>query len=127
MSLDAQPARWKKIDSERLKADLQFRKGDFHITNSEVQIDRGSLEVMGYVKEDTMAFSGHVEFKDQPVEALLRRLGIEELYEGSLTMEAQLYTEGKELKDLISHLDGGTNVLINKGSHKKVQCFLEDP
>ena len=125
VSLDAQPARWKNIDSERIKADLQFRKGALHINNSEVQIDRGSLELIGYVNDDTMAFSCHVDFKDQPVEALLRRLGIEELYEGSLTMEAQLYTEGKELRDLISHLGGSTNVLINKGVIRKSNVFLK--
>jgi len=125
ISLDAQPARWKKINSERLRADLLFRKGALHITHSDVQIDRGSLELMGYVKEDSMAFSCHVDFKDQPVEALLRRLGVEELYEGSLTMEAQLYTEGKEVRDLISHLDGGTNVLINKGVIRKSNIFLQ--
>ncbi len=125
VSLDAQPARWRNIDSERLKADLLFRKGALQITNSEVQIDRGFLEILGYVKEDSMAFSSHLEFKDQPVEALLRHLGIEELYEGSLTMEAQLYAEGKELGDLISHLDGGTNVLINKGVIKKSNVFLK--
>ena len=125
VSLDAQPARWKKIESERLAADLQFRKGAFHITRSEVHIDRGVLEIIGYVKEDTMAFSGHVEFKDQPVEALLKRIGIEEIYEGSLTMEAQLYTEGKDFRDLVSHLDGGTNVLINKGIIRKSNVFLK--
>jgi uncharacterized protein YhdP len=77
------------------------------------------------VKEDAMAFSGHVEFKDQPMEPLLKRLGIEPLYEGSLTMEAQLYTEGKELRDLISHLDGGTNLLISKGVIRKSNVFLK--
>jgi uncharacterized protein YhdP len=80
---------------------------------------------MGYVKEDSMAFSCHVDFKDQPVEVLLRRLGIEEFHEGSLTMEAQLYTEGKLFKDLISHLDGGANVLINKGVIRKSNIFLQ--
>jgi uncharacterized protein YhdP len=125
VSLDAQPARWKNIDSERLNADFEWRNGAFHITNSKVQIDRGSLELIGYVNEDTMAFSCHLEFKDQPAEALLRRLGIEELYEGSLTMEAQLYTEGKELRDLIPHLGGGTNVLLNKGVIRKSNVFLK--
>jgi uncharacterized protein YhdP len=56
---------------------------------------------------------------------LLKRLGIDALYEGSLTMEAQLYTEGKELKDLIPHLDGGTNVLIEKGVIRKSNVFLK--
>ena len=125
ISLDAQPARWKKLDSERLRANLLFGKGALHITHSDVQIDRGSLELMGYVKEDSMAFSCHVDFKDQPVEVLLRRLGIEEFHEGSLTMEAQLYTEGKLFKDLISHLDGGANVLINKGVIRKSNIFLQ--
>jgi hypothetical protein len=125
VSLDAQPARWKNINSERLEADLQFRKGALHIINSEVQVDRGSLKVIGHVKEDTMAFSSHLEFKDQPVDALLKRFGIEDLYEGSLTMEAQLYTEGKDLGDLISHLEGGANVLINKGVIRKSNVLLK--
>jgi len=125
VSLDAQPVQWKKLDSERLKADLLFRKGDFHIISSEIQIDRGSLELTGYVKDDAMAFSGHVEFKDQPMEALLKRLGIDPLYEGSLTMEARLYAEGKELGDLISHMDGATNILINKGIIRKSNVFLK--
>jgi uncharacterized protein YhdP len=123
--LDAQPVRWKSLNAEKLEADLHFRKGAFHIINSEVQIDRGSLKVIGHVKEDTMAFSGHLEFKDQPADALLKRFGIEELYEGSLTLEAQLYTEGKNLGDLISHLDGGANVLINKGVIRKSNVFLK--
>jgi hypothetical protein len=123
--LDAQPAQWMNIVSERLEADLQFRKGALHITHSEVQIDRGSLKLVGDVKEDTVALSCQLEFKDQPVEALLRRLGIEEFYEGSLTMEAQLYTEGKGLRDLICHLEGGTNVLINKGVIRKSNVFLK--
>ena len=125
VNLDAQPAQWEKMVTERITAELLFRRGDFHITSSKIQIDRGSLEVMGYVKEDAMAFSGHVEFKDQPMEALLKRLGFEPVYEGSLTMEAQLYTEGKELKDLISHLDGGSNVLIEKGAIRKSNVFLK--
>ncbi len=125
VSLDAQPAQWKKLVSERLKADLVFRRGDFHIINSQIQMDRGSLEVRGYVKDDAMVFSGHVEFKDQPMDALLKRLGLEPSYEGSLTMEAQLYTEGNELKDLISNLDGGTNVLIEKGVIRKSNVFLK--
>jgi hypothetical protein len=125
VSLEAQPVQWKKLDFEKLKADLLFRKGDFHIVNSEIQIDRGLLEIRGYVKDDAMAFSGHVQFKDQPMEPLLKRLGIEPLYEGSLTMEAQLYTEGKELRDLISHLDGGTNLLISKGVIRKSNVFLK--
>lgn len=124
LSLDAQPARWKNIDSERVKADLLFRRGDFHIISSEIQIDRGSFEVRGYVKDDGMAFSARVEFKDQPMDVLLKRLGIDPRYEGSLTMEAQLYTEGKELRDLISHLDGGTNVVINKGVVRQSNVFL---
>ena len=125
VSMDAQPAQWKKIVSERLKAELLFRRGDFHILRSQIQMDRGSLEATGYVKEDAMAFSGHMEFKDQPMDALLKRLGIEPFYEGSLTMEAQLYTEGKELRDLISHLEGGTNVLIEKGVIRKSNVFLK--
>jgi hypothetical protein len=125
VSLDAQPAQWKKIVAEKLTAELLFRRGDFHIIRSQIQMDRGSLEATGYVKEDAMAFAGHVEFKDQPMEALLKRLGIESFYEGSLTMEAQLYTEGKELKDLIPHLDGGTNVLIKKGVIRKSNVFLK--
>jgi AsmA-like C-terminal region len=125
VSLHAQPARWKNISSETLEATLQFSKGGLYITESTVQIDRGSLELIGYVKEDTMAFSCHMDFKDQPVEALLRRLGIEELYEGNLTMEARLYSEGKELRDLVSHLDGGTNVVINKGVIRKSNVFLK--
>jgi uncharacterized protein YhdP len=40
-------------------------------------------------------------------------------------MEAQLYTEGNELKDLISNLDGGTNVLIEKGVIRKSNVFLK--
>jgi hypothetical protein len=123
--LDAQPAQWKRIDSERLKADLLFRGGDFHIMDSEIQIDRGVLEVRGYVKDDAMAFSGHAVFKDQPMEALLKRLGLDAGYEGSLTMEARLYTEGKELRDLIPHLDGGTNVLVSKGVIRKSNVFLK--
>jgi hypothetical protein len=125
LSLDAQPAQWKGIYFERLKADLLFRKRDFHIMNSEIQIDRGVLEVRGYVKDEAMAFSGHAEFKDQPMEALLKRLGIEAVYEGSLTMEARVYTEGKEWSDLISHLYGGTNVLLNKGVIRKSNVFLK--
>jgi len=125
VSLDAQPAQWRKIDCEKLKAELLFRKGDFHIVNSQIQIDRGSLEVTGYAKEDAMAFSGHVVFNDQPMEALLKRLEIEPVYEGSLTMEAWLYTEGKELRDLISHLDGATNILIKKGVVRKSNVFLK--
>jgi hypothetical protein len=125
LSLDAQPAEWKGIDFERLRADLLFRKREFHIMNSEIHMDRGVLEVRGYVKDEAMAFSGHAEFKDQPMEALLKRLGIEPLYEGNLTMEALLYTEGKEWKDLSSHLDGRTNVLLNKGVIKKSNVFLK--
>jgi hypothetical protein len=125
VSLNAQPAQWKKIVSEKVKAELLFRKGDFHIVRSQIQMDRGAFEVSGYVKEDAMAFAGHVEFKDQPMETLLKRLGIEPVYEGSLTMEAQLYTEGKELMDLISNLDGGTNVLIEKGVIRKSNVFLK--
>jgi uncharacterized protein YhdP len=122
--LDAHPAQWKKMASERLLADLLFRKGDLHIVNSQIQIDRGSLEVRGYVKEDAMAFSGHLAFKDQPMADLLKRLGIEPLYEGGLTMEAQLYAEGKHPRDMISHLDGGTNILIEKGVIRKSNVFL---
>jgi AsmA-like C-terminal region len=125
VSLLAQPVQWKKWDFEKLKADLLFRKGDFHIADSEIQIDRGLLEIRGYVKEDAMAFSGHVDFKDQPMEPLLKRLGIEPLYEGSLTMEARLYTEGKEWSDLISHMDGGTNILVSKGTIRKSNVFLK--
>jgi len=125
VSLDAQPAQWKGIDSEEVKADVQFRKGDFHILDSQIQIDRGSLEVKGYVKDDAMAFSGHVEFEDQPMESLLKRLGIDDVYEGSLTMEAQFYTEGKELRDLISHIDGGTNILIERGVIRKSSVLLK--
>jgi hypothetical protein len=125
LSLDAQPAQWKGIDFERLRADLLFRKREFHIVNSEIQIDRGVLEVRGYVKDEAMAFSAHAEFNDQPMEALLKRLRIEPLYEGSLTMEARLYTEGKEWSDLISHLDGGSNVLLNKGVIRKSNVFLK--
>ncbi len=124
LSLSAQPARWKNIHSERVKTDLLFRKGEFHIIHSDIQIDRGSLKVRGYVKDDAMAFSGHVEFKDQPMEALLKRLGIDPLYEGRLTLDAQLYTEGRDLGDLISHLDGGTNVVINEGVIRKSNVLL---
>ena len=125
VSLDAQPAQWKKIHSERLKANLLLRRGDFHILNSQIHIDRGSLAVRGYVKEDAMAFSGHAEFKDQPVADLIKRLGIEQAYEGSLTGEARLYTEGQEWRDLIPHLDGGINVLIEKGVIMKSNVFLK--
>lgn len=126
LSLDAQPAQWKGIDFERLKAELLFRKREIHIMNSEIHIDRGILEVRGYVKDEGMAFSAHAEFKDQPMEALLKRLGIEEpLYEGSLTMEALLYTEGKEWKDLNSHLGGGTNILLSTGVIKESNVFLK--
>jgi uncharacterized protein YhdP len=125
LSLDAEPAQWKGIDFERLKADLLFRKREFHIVNSEIQIDRGVLEVRGYVKDEAMAFSAHAEFNDQPMESLLKRLKIESLYEGSLTMEARLYTEGKEWSDLMSHLDGGTNVLLKKGVIRESNVFLK--
>jgi hypothetical protein len=124
VSLDAQPAQWGKIASERIKAELLVRNGDFHIIHSQIRLDRGSLELMGYVKEEAMAFSGHVEFKEQPLEALLRRFGIEPTYQGSLTMEARLYTEGKELGDLLHHLDGGVNLLIEKGVIRKSNVFL---
>jgi hypothetical protein len=124
VSLDAQPAEWKKIFSERLKAELLLRRGDVHILPSLIQMDRGSLEVMGYVKKDAMAFSGHVEFKEQPMDALLKRIGVEALYEGSLTMEAYLYTEGKAPGDLVPHLHGRTNVLIEKGVIRKSNVFL---
>jgi uncharacterized protein YhdP len=66
-----------------------------------------------------------VGFRDQPVETLLKRLGIEPLYEGKLTMEARLYTEGKEWSDLIPHMDGGTNILISKGIIRKSNVFLK--
>jgi hypothetical protein len=125
ISLDAQPAQWKKIRSERLKANLLLRKGDFHILSSQIHMDRGSLEVRGYVKEDAMAFSGHAEFKDQPVADLIKRLGIEPVYEGRFTGEARLYTEGQDWRDLISHLDGGINVLVEKGVIKKSNVFLK--
>jgi len=77
------------------------------------------------VKDDAMAFSGHAEFKDQPVADLTKRLGIEQAYEGSLTGEARLYTEGQEWRDLIPHLDGGINVLIEKGVIMKSNVFLK--
>ncbi|MGE5841509.1 MAG: AsmA-like C-terminal domain-containing protein, partial [Deltaproteobacteria bacterium] len=125
VSLDAQPAQWKRIVSESLRAELLFTGNDFHIISSQIRVDRGAIDVSGYVKDEAMAFSGHVEFKDQPMEALLKRLGIEPAYEGSLTMEAQLYTEGKTLGDLISHLDGRTNVLIEKGVIRKSNVFLQ--
>jgi hypothetical protein len=79
--LDAQPALWKKVVSERLKAELQFRGDDFHVVTSQIRMDRGSLEVTGYVKDDAMAFSGHVEFKDQPWK-LCRTPGIEPAMKG---------------------------------------------
>lgn len=123
--LDAQPAQWKNIRSEKLNADLHFRKGILHIAHSEIHLDRGVLEVIGYVKEDKMAFSAHGEFKDQPVETLLARLGLEQSHEGSLTLEARLNTHGKELRDLLPHLEGGANVLIEKGVIRKSNVFLK--
>jgi len=125
VSLEAQSAQWKQLAFERLKAGLLFRKGDVHIVKSQIQMDRGSLEIKGYVKESAMAFSGHVEFKDQPMDALFKRLGMEPLYEGSLTMEAQLYTEGSGGKDLLPRLEGRTNVLIEKGVIRKSNVFLK--
>ena|GEM_PF-1214852 len=123
--LNAQPARWKNIRSEKLNADLHLRKGVLHIADSEIHLDRGVLKVIGYVKEDKMAFSAHGEFKDQPVETLLSRLGIEQSHEGSLTLEAHLNTHGRELRDLLSHLDGGANVLIQKGVIRKSGVLLK--
>jgi len=72
-----------------------------------------------------MAFSGHVEFKTNPWTPCLKRLGMEPLYEGSLTMEAQLYTEGSGGKDLLPRLEGRTNVLIEKGVIRKSNVFLK--
>jgi hypothetical protein len=125
VSVHAQPVQWKKFDFEKIRADLLYRKGDVHIITSQLQMDRGILEVTGYMKEDALAFAAHVEFKDQPVDALLKRIGIEPVYEGSLTMEARLYTEGNGLAELVSHLDGATNVLISKGVVRKSNLFLK--
>jgi hypothetical protein len=125
VSLEAQPVQWKNLDFENLNAELLFRKGDIHIIKSGIQLDRGSLEITGFVKEEAMAFAGHVSFSDQPVETLLKRLGIEPFYEGKLTMEARVYTEGRGLADLVSHLDGATNIVIKQGVVRKSNVFLK--
>ena len=106
-----------------LKVQGTFRSGDINITNSDIQLEHGILHVKGHVKRgktpETL-LSGYIKLTKQPLKELPQKFdGLTSRLEGLLTLEGFFFTRGKKKKDLISGLNGGLNILIEKGMFKK--------
>jgi len=129
IKLHVDQGRWETLKYGPLEAECAFQSGDFFIRRSKVQTDHGVITVNGHVKrgkKPEMSFSSYINITKQPVQEVLKVLGIHEDHlDGHLSMEAVLFTQGKETKDLISGLTGGANVLVEKGKIKKPHIILK--
>jgi hypothetical protein len=129
IKLDVEKGVWHTMKYGPLKAKCAFRSGDFYIDESRIQMEHGILELRGHVKgreKPESLFSIYIRLSDQPAQEFLSALGVRDKYlEGRLTMEAVLFSRGKDTKGLISGLTGSANVSVEKGKINKSNILVK--
>ena len=123
IKLKAGKGQFENIKYGPLEVQGAFRSGDIYITNSDIQLEHGTLRVKGHVKRgktpETL-LSGYIKLTKQPLKELPQQFdGLTSRLEGLLTLEGFFFTRGGKKEDLISSLNGGMNILIEKGMIKK--------
>jgi hypothetical protein len=119
LDLNIERGLWRTLEYGPLRADCAYRAGDVHIRNLEAHTAHGSLQLNGLFKggrQPRISLSSHIVMTDQPVKELFQVFDIREKYfEGRVTAEAVLFTEGRNKKELISSLTGCSNLHIKQG------------
>lgn len=123
IKLSADKGQFEGMKFSDLEIQGAFRSGDIYITNSDVQLEHGTLRMKGHVKRGKTketVLSGYIKLTKQPLRELPQKFeGLTQRLEGVLTLEGFFFTRGEKKKDLISGLNGGMNILIEKGMIKK--------
>ncbi len=123
IKLRADKGQFEGMKYGQLEVQGAFRSGDIYIVNSDVQLEHGTLRMKGHIKrgkKPETLLSGYIKLTKQPLKELPRKFdGLTQRLEGLLTLEGFFFTRGGEKKDLISGLNGGMNILIEKGMIKK--------
>ncbi len=129
IDLDISAGIWRKLMFKQMTAELNLRDEGLYIKNLRTSLAHGDLTVNGHVitgKEPELLFSGDIRLSEQPVDELLKDLGIGDMdMKGSITMEAQLTMKGIEKKDLIPSLAGHAKVSLNQGLLKNSRVIVK--
>ncbi len=129
IDLDVSAGIWRKLMFKQMTAEINLRDEGLYIENCRTSLAHGDLTVNGYVitgKEPELLFSADIRLTEQPIDELLKDLGMNDMdMKGSLTMEAQLTMTGKEKKDLISNLAGHAKVSLNQGLLKNSRVIIK--
>ena len=129
LDLNVERGLWRTVKYGPLRAECAYRSGNIHIRHMKVCTDHGTLTMKGLLKSGKlpgMSFSSHIIMTKQPVKELLQAFGVQEKYlEGRVTMEAVLFTQGRDKKELISGLSGCANLLIEQGKIRKSHVIFK--
>ena len=117
--LNARKGKWKKLTFAPLKAECNFRSGDFFVKTADAQMTHGTVAAKGHVKgeqgPERLYLTSEIKLKKQPFDDLEDSLGFKQGVEGLLTLEASLSAKGGEAQDLIPGLTGSADILLEEG------------
>jgi len=128
-SVDIAHASYGNMDLGSLTATGVFSRGNIHVERCRIAASHMGISLAGYLKRNptpSYFFTAYIKAKDQPVQQLIKALGIKKTFlEGKLTMEALVSSQGQQFSEFISGLYGETNFVISKGKIIKSNVLIK--
>jgi AsmA-like C-terminal region len=119
LSLRSPYTTWRNIPVGHLDGAGRFKSGNLDIDHIRLDTANGQLRMRGHIKTTPLPeqfYIGRVKTAQQPVESILRALGIPDGgIEGEVTVDGLFTAKGTKKDDLLSGLTGGVNIEVVEG------------
>ncbi|MBW1922774.1 MAG: AsmA-like C-terminal domain-containing protein [Deltaproteobacteria bacterium] len=126
---EVKKGRWKGLSFDSLEAGGRFQAGALFIEGLQAQAPHWRLRASGRLGNDSTAekmISCHVRMEEQPLEDLLKALGVQKPYvEGRCTAEVLLFTRGRGKRELLSGLSGMGVLVLEEGRLRESNVMIK--
>ena len=125
ININLKKGRWKKAEYSQLNAETAYRAGTFFIDRCKVLAEKGVLKIKGYFKtgaDKETSLAGYIKLDKYPVQNILLSVFKKENLEiegVDLSTEGFFSIKGRDKKELIENMNGGANLILEKGIIKK--------
>lgn len=129
LTLEAARGDWGGFEFGPLKAVIHMGPGLLSLQGLQSGLEHGSMSLRGHIRQrptPEILFSTHIKLDKQPLSRLPPVLDALRAYcDGPLTLETLIGGKGKDKQDLLSHMTGSFNFLIEKGVIRKSTVLLK--
>jgi hypothetical protein len=130
LKLNVSKGIWRKLEFERLNAEMIFSEKKITIKNAEAELKTGNVTldgILGRGDARKVDINGRINLDNQAIDKLLSDIEINDLgIKGTLALKSSVSIEGNTDEGVLKNLSGSIdNMVITKGLLKNSRVFIK--